>query len=207
MKLKILLALSLIFFAAAIPLFVSCSRSGQTIAPSSTPTPLVILKNGVVGAWYGSALTSLTSPGCTVTGAVTAVTDSLSGDTSAFCLSTTKACGTYGLVAATPANPLQFYSSGHFQFDIRLEQPPSNFTSIVVEYMSQSSPTYAQYSFPTTLINNLSTTSFTRVSLPFTSFTGYVQSSIDTPFYIGWFTTAASTGAVMTFDNVVWTTN
>ncbi len=210
MKFKLFSALSVILFMVVLQTFLGCSRAAPTLAP--TIPPQMIWSNGSVGIWFNNALTANTG-GCNTTGSTVAVTDPISGDTNTLRLTATGACGFYYFSATADANPFVYYSTGHLQFDIRLEQPPANITSMNIQYLNYLvTGNYAEYNFPVSFINSLSTSSFTHVSLPFTSFTaattggnGYYQNSVDTPFQISW--SATGSGTAMTVDDVVWTSN
>ena len=207
MNLKNFLALPLAFSAMAISLFVGCSRLNTVPVPNPVPAPQTILSNGVAGTWFGNLLTPSPYGGCAANPAVMPVTDSLSGDSSTLQLTTASTCGLYQFSSAVTVNPSSYYSKGHLQFDILLGSPATNYSSINIQYL-YSSGDYASYNFSTALINSLSTTAFTRVSIPFTTFTGsgnYYLTAVDTPFYILWQTTV--TGSSITLDNIVWTAN
>jgi hypothetical protein len=166
----------------------------------------VIWSNGNFGTWFSSSLSTTTAPGCNTTGAVTAVTDPISGDTSTLCLTTTTACGYFNFLSATSADPAIYYTAGHLQFDLMLDQPPVTITAMAIEYLDSVSGNYAQYNFTPSFINALSTTSFTHVTIPFSSFTtgnGYTEGIVDTPLQISW--SATGTGTSITIDNIVWT--
>lgn len=208
-KLKFLLFLSPVLFGMALPLFMGCNRLAPLLPPPPpTPTPQIIWANGSVGTWFTNPLTFTSYGACTVTSAVTAVSDPISGNSSALNLTATNTCGFYFFLAPSPSDPSVYYSSGHIQFDILLGQPPANITSMNIQYNNSISGNYAEYDFPVSLINSFSTSSFTHVSIPFTSFTvgnGYPQTSIDTPFQVLWIATGSGTS--MMFDDIKWTFN
>jgi hypothetical protein len=204
MKFKFLLPLWTILLGMALSTYWGCQRGTPTLAPPIAPQ--VIWSNGISGTWFSSSLSTTTAPGCSTTGAVTAVTDPISGDNSTLCLTTTTTCGYFNFLSATPADPTIYYPTGHLQFDLLLDQPPVTITAMAIEYLNSVSGNYAQYNFTPSFINALSTTSFTHVSIPFTSFTtgnGYTEGSVDTPLQISW--SATGTGTAITIDNIVWT--
>ncbi len=204
MKFKTLLFLSPFFFAIALPLFLGCNRVAPLVPPP--PAPQVVWANGNVGNWFSSSLAVTTYGGCSVAYAVTAVSDPISGDNSALNLTTASTCGLFFFSATAPVNPSLYYP-GHLQFDILLGQPGSNLSTFNIQY-NYSIGNYAEYDFPPSLINSLSATSFTHISIPFTSFTignGYAQTTVDTPLYVLW--TASISGTSITIDNVQWTYN
>lgn len=209
MKLKNLLLLSPFLLGMVLPFLAGCQHSAPTLAP--TPAPQVIWANGSIGTWFTSVLTA-NCGACNTSGAVTAVADPISGDGNTLRLTTTATSGFYYFEAAAAANPSVYYP-GHLQWDIRVEQAPASITSMVIEYVNYSgSGNCGEYDLPGSLINSFSTSSFTHVSIPLTSFTfttmgctGFAQISIDTPFQISW--NATVTGTALTLDNIRWTAN
>ncbi len=210
MKFKILLPALLILFGTAANFFLGCNRSSPTPLLPAPPPPAIqtIWSDGSAGTWFNNSLTSGTSPGCSTTGSITAVTDQISGDSNTFLLTTTKTCGYYYFLSGSAENPDPYYPSGRLVFDIELDQPSADITAMDIEYLNSSTGSYAEYNLSANLINSFSTSSFTHVSIPFSSFTtgnGYTQASIDTPFLISW--TATMTGTAITVDNIQWTPN
>ena len=208
MKSKFLLPLWTILLGMALSYW-GCQRGTTTVTPPVPPPPIppqVIWSNGNFGTWFGSSLSTTTAPGCSTTAAVTAVTDPISGDNSTLCLTTTTTCGYFNFLSAAPGYPTVYYATGHLQFDLLLDQPPANITAMAIEYLDSVSGNYAQYSFTPSSINALSTTTFTHLTIPFTSFTGgtgYSEGIVDTPLQISW--SATGTGTAITIDNIVWT--
>ncbi len=209
MKFKTFLSYIPIFLVSLISLFVGCTRINTTPVPNPTWPPQTIWSNGTIGFWFGNVLTGNSGGCCPSTSSISSATDNISGDTNTLLLSTTYTHGFYFYSASTPSNPSSYYAKGHLQFDIRLEQPPSLFTLLYVEYLLQANSDNGAVTFNPNFINSLSTTSFTHVSLPFSTFTpDYEAQSIDTPFEISWQTTSApSNGNVVTLDDIVWTAN
>lgn len=213
MKLKILLFLSPVYLGMALPLFIGCDRLAPLMPPPPpTPTPQVVWANGFIGTWFGNAMTAQCGA-CNTTGAVTAVNDPISGDTSALLLTANVPGGFYYFQSPVTVNPSNYYPTGHLQFDILLGQPAANITSMSLQYYNNGfSGNCGEYDFPATLISSWSSSSFTHVSTPFTAFTvttggcsGYAQNSIDTPFELSW--SVSSSGTTITLDNIRWTFN
>ncbi len=207
MKLKTLLTLSPIFLAVALSIVVGCTRYTPVSIPNPVPAPQFVLSNGVAGTWFGNVVTPSPYGGCAATPAVVAVTDSVSGDPNSLQLTTANTCGFYVFSIPVTVNLSAYYPIGHFQFDIMLGIPSSNFSSIKLEFLDSTSITDDYYYLPTSLINSLSTTSFTHISIPITSFKGNyaLASGINTPFQITWVTSSASSS--LTMDDIVWTAN
>jgi len=213
MKFKILVLAALpILFGLTLPFFQGCDRPAPLMPP--IPTPQVIWANGSVGTWFTNTLTA--NLGGFTSASVTAVNDPISGDSNALLLTATAINGFYYLQAPVTVNPSNYYFVGHMQFDILLGQPASNIPSISLEYVDNGfGGSCGDYNLPTTLINSFSTTSFTHVSIPFTSFTvtsgggcstyGYSQTSVDTPFEISWPISSSATTIII--DNIQWTYN
>ena len=121
-----------------------------------------------------------------------------------FDLTSTLNCGFFLFIIPAPIDPSLYYPNGHLQFDIQLVQPASNFSSMFVEYENSSNGNDAQYIFPASFINSLSTSSFKHVSLPFSSFTtSGAQNQVDTPFVLHWGATVTGTAVIL--DNIEWT--
>lgn len=212
MKLKFLFFLLPICLGLAFPLFIGCDR----LAPlSAIPVPSqIIWANGSYGTWLNNTLT-FGCGGCSTNGAVTTVSDPISGDTQALLLTAAVPFGYYYFqdTPVTAVDPSIYYSSGHLQFDILLGQPSTDFTSMYLQYVNNSgSGNCGGYNFPASLMNSFSPSSFTHVSIPFASFTstnsgcnGYIQNSVDTPFQLTWI--VSSSGTTITLDNIRWTYN
>lgn len=205
MKLNNALALPLVFCVTALALVVGCSRFNPVSIPNPIPAPQTVLSSGVAGTWLGNVLTPSSYGGCSANPAIVPVTDTLSDDSSTLQLTTISTCGLYIFSSAVTVNPSSYYPKGHLQFDILLGNPPANYSSISIQYL-YSNGSNATCNLSANLINSLSTTAFTRVSIPFTSFTGnYYITNVDTPFYVLWQTSV--TGSSITLDNIVWTSN
>ena len=206
MKLKTFLALLPFLFAAVIPFFVACDRFNTVSVPIPTPTPQVLLNSGSAGTWFGNVLTPSSYGGCMANSAVMPIPDSLSGDSNTLQLTTASACGLYIFSSAVTVDPSSYYSKGHLQFDLLLGSSSANYSSINIQYFYSNGTTNASYNLPANLINSLSTTAFTHISIPFSAFTGdYYQFNVDTPFYILWQT--STTGSSISLDDVAWTYN
>src|SRR5581483_8762209 len=108
MKFKFLLPLWMILLGMALSSYWGCQRENLTPTPPVPPPPIppqVIWSNGNFGTWFNSSLSTTTAPGCNTTGAVTAVTDPISGDNSTYCLTTTTSCGYFNFLSAASADP------------------------------------------------------------------------------------------------------
>jgi hypothetical protein len=98
-----------------------------------------------------------------------------------------------------------------------LGQPVTDYSSIEFHFSNStggSNESWQYISPPATLLNNLSDTNFTHVSLPISSFLASNGSTyeggvaIDYPFEIKWctnFSPAAPTTVIL--DNIIWTAN
>ena len=206
MKPMFCLLISIVAFSTIINFLGGCQRIDTVLAPPiPIPPPQTLLSNGNSGTWFGNAVTLSTFGGCAASSSVTALADTLSGNPNTLLLNTPAVCGVFEFDSPVTVDPTPYYSKGHLQFDILLGSAASNYSSINVQFF-YSNGADASYNLPANLINSLSSTVFTRVSIPLIAFPGYnLITNVDTPFYMLWQTSTSSSSIVL--DNVQWTAN
>ena len=157
-----------------------CDSRYPTGPSVTSPAPIVIYKNGVYGTWFGEALTpSLSSNATGSFTNVTDVADTITGDTTTLLVnvgSSNTGCfsnAAYFQISGASAENASAYSNGHLQFDVMLgpNYTGSSFTigiNVPTGLACQSNPNDFTVSS-----SALSSTTFTHISLPFSSLNAY----------------------------------
>ncbi len=189
--------------------------STPTISP--TPTPVVeqiIWKQGSAGTWFGNALTIVPVSSGTTLSTVN-VLDPIAGDGWSWQVGST---GSQPVItdnepavyftSATTSDATSYFTSGHIQFDVLLNQPATSgylaippFMRIYFGAVAGSTANYYEVN-----LASLNTSTFTHVSIPISSFTlggGPFQYQVMTPFYL--VMNIAGSGPIATFGNIRWT--
>lgn len=191
---------------------VSCGGGGgsNTPPPASAPAMQQIWKNGTTGIWFGNTLTPQAVFG-NVTLSNVALTDNITGDTTTLRL-TTSLPGTINasglgmnFTTSVGQNASSYYSTGHLQFNIRLEKVPAPlYDTLTVSY---GSDIYNQGAY-TIDMSTLSTSIFTHISIPISLFNANKSSNVAMPFRLtlnqGFIN---NNQAMATLNDIKWTEN
>lgn len=202
--------------------YYNCSTSAPTPTPLPTVGPSIsMLKSCNANYWFGHLLATLSM----FNGAFSACTgmtcpsiaDALSGDTSVEGIVATNGGGTscaasgpwtysFGVYAPSSSTDASSYqAAGHLNFDLQLGIGAVSSINVSIGNAYPSTITASLSLIP----SNYSSSSFTRVSLPLSSFSPDVTHGMNMPFCItiGMVSPPAANATLFYVDDVRWTQN
>jgi len=178
-----------------------CGSNSNPAGPSGsptavvTPTPQIIWQNGTVGCWGGNCTTGGLTIGDVVTPYLTTGSNTLEfyfNNSSQNPANLEPSFKTQNVQVKTA------YTNGHLQFDIELGQSASLYSSINVAIGS---------GWTTLNLSALSASSFTHISIPFTSMGGVSSATYLALFLVDMTTNTGASTPYVYFNNVEWTPN
>jgi hypothetical protein len=153
-----------------------CTMRNPAGPSPSVPAPIVLYKNRVYGPWFGEALNpSLASNATGGFSNAVGVTDTVTGDTTVLLVNVGVSNGScvsppaYFQISGASAENASAYSNGHLQFDVMLGPSYSGSSFTIGINVPGGTACGSNPNDFTVSSSTLSSTTFTHVSLPFSS--------------------------------------